>query len=71
MSVGICEHCTTGSILPGEPKGVLINGAYFAAGHDPAQSKKAILLLTDIFGLPVKNCKILADHFAEKVGCRC
>lgn len=30
--------------------------------------KKAIVLLTDIFGLPLVNCKILADAFNERVG---
>ena len=72
MSFNFCERCTSGSVLPGEPKGELRGDAYFAAG--PAELKernksKAIILLTDIFGLPLKNCKIIADQLAEKAGC--
>ncbi|KAG6840738.1 hypothetical protein C0991_004756 [Blastosporella zonata] len=64
-----CPECLTGEFLPGEPTGVLsTQGAYLAAG--PVQpSKRAIVLLTDIFGLPLKNCKIIADHFAKELGC--
>jgi len=47
----------------------MIDGAYFAAGSDATQSTKAVLLLTDVFGLPLKNSKILADVFAKEVGC--
>ena len=72
MSFNFCERCTSGSVLPGEPKGELRGDAYFAAG--PAElsernKSKAIVLLTDIFGLPLKNCKIIADQLAEKAGC--
>ena len=36
-----------------------------------AQSKKkfAIVLLTDIYGLPLGNCKLMADRFAQELGC--
>lgn len=67
MSAGICERCKSGYILPGEPKGsIQENGAYFIAGND---STRAIILLTDAFGLSLKNNRILADRFAEEVGC--
>ena len=66
MSVTFCEHCKSGFVLPGEPKGSMQDGAYFAAGAD---TTRAVVLLTDIFGLPLKNSKILADQFAEQVGC--
>ena len=32
------------------------------------QQTKAIVLLTDIFGLPLPNPRIVADHLAEQVG---
>ena len=72
MSFNFCERCISGSVLPGQPKGELRGDAYFAAG--PAElsernKSKAIVLLTDIFGLPLKNCKIIADQLAEKAGC--
>ena len=68
VTQGLCPHCISGSVLEGEPTGTMIDGAYLAAGSDPSQSTKAVILLTDIFGLPLKNSKILADVFAKEVG---
>ncbi|KAJ7775613.1 Alpha/Beta hydrolase protein [Mycena maculata] len=65
-----CPDCFKGAVLDGEPTGVIsaIDGAYFASG--PAgTSKRAVILLTDIFGLPLKNSKILADNFAQHLQC--
>ena len=64
-----CPQCTQGYILPGEPKGTMIDGAYFSPAPEGAESTKAIVFLTDIFGLGLKNSKILADELAKKVGC--
>ncbi|KAJ6584935.1 dienelactone hydrolase endo-1-3,1,4-beta-D-glucanase [Mycena capillaripes] len=67
-----CPDCFKGSVLEGEPTGVIseIDGAYFAsAGTSSEPSKRAIILLTDVFGLPLKNSKILADNFALHLGC--
>ncbi|KAH8114346.1 dienelactone hydrolase endo-1,3,1,4-beta-D-glucanase [Phellopilus nigrolimitatus] len=66
MSFTFCEHCKAGGELPGEPKGVVLDGAYFAEGADHT---KAIVFLTDAFGLALVNSKIMADQLAEKVGC--
>ncbi|KAJ6484362.1 hypothetical protein C8R47DRAFT_980950 [Mycena vitilis] len=65
-----CPNCFLGSVLEGEPTGVIsdIEGAYFASGGN-AESKRAIILLTDAFGLPLKNNKILADSFAQQLKC--
>ncbi|KAG9020044.1 hypothetical protein FS842_007632 [Serendipita sp. 407] len=96
MSI-LCKNCKSGYILPGQPKGSLVNPStesdayYFSpaiegetpaipAGEDSAQvttgqssaepgKKMAVVLLTDIFGLQLKNPKILADNFAKKLGC--
>ena len=70
-----CEQCTQGHVLAGEPAGSIVDGAYFhpapttaADGASPA-STRAIVLLTDIFGLPLKNCKLIADELSKRVGC--
>ncbi|KAJ7918922.1 hypothetical protein B0H13DRAFT_2433265 [Mycena leptocephala] len=65
-----CPDCFKGSVLEGEPTGVIseFEGAYFASGGNP-DSKRAIILLTDAFGLPLKNSKILADNFALYLKC--
>ncbi|RDB27813.1 Hydrolase tropI [Hypsizygus marmoreus] len=66
-----CPDCITGGLLPGEPTGSLsIQGAYLAPGPvNDTTSKRAIVFLTDAFGLPLKNCKILADKLATRLEC--
>ncbi|KAJ7675863.1 Alpha/Beta hydrolase protein [Mycena polygramma] len=66
-----CPNCFLGSVLEGEPTGVIseIEGAYFASGGPDASNKRAIILLTDIFGLPLNNSKLLADNFAKHLKC--
>jgi len=64
-----CTYCYKGFALPGEPKGTMVGQHYFtAAPNDATQRTKAIVLLTDIFGLPLPNPRIIADHLAEQVG---
>jgi hypothetical protein len=64
-----CPDCTNGGVLPGEPSGTFsTNGAYYAAAPEPT-SKRAVLLLTDVFGLALKNPKILADGLATRLAC--
>jgi dienelactone hydrolase len=47
----------------------MVGQDYFAAApNDATQRTKAIVLLTDIFGLPLPNPRILADQLAEQVG---
>jgi len=68
-----CPDCTTGGFLPGEPTGTFsTQGAYFAPAPAAAQdsrTKRAVLLLTDAFGLPLKNSKIIADDLAKRLNC--
>lgn len=73
----LCKNCVSGYVLPGEPKGVVKDGAYTyspsAEAHDTAPdastTKTALIFLTDIFGLELKNNKILADSFADRLKC--
>ncbi|KAE9404071.1 hypothetical protein BT96DRAFT_989795 [Gymnopus androsaceus JB14] len=53
-----CPDCKKGKVLPGEPAGTMVEGAYFAAGPE-GNTSRAVILLTDIFGLPLVNSKIL------------
>ncbi|KAL0960846.1 hypothetical protein HGRIS_005863 [Hohenbuehelia grisea] len=66
-----CPDCKRGTILEGDPKGVIsdINGAYFTPAPGEATTKRAIIFLTDAFGLPLVNSKLLADMFAERLAC--
>jgi len=64
-----CPECYKGFVLPGEPKGTMFGLDYFAAApKDATQRRKAICLLTDIFGSSLPNPKIVADYLAEHVG---
>ena len=67
-----CPECLTGGFLPGEPTGsISTQGAYLAPapGDSTESSKGAICLLTDAFGLDLKNCKISADNLAKELKC--
>ncbi len=47
----------------------MVGPDYFTpARGDSTQPTKAIVLLTDIFGLALSNPRIVADHLAEHVG---
>lgn len=66
-----CDNCLKGYELPGEPTGSIVpefNGAYLAKGPE-GYTKRAIVYLTDIFGLPLKNSKIMADELAKRLSC--
>ena len=63
-----CSDCTSGNWLPGSPKGTEEDGAYLAKGSNQEDTKdKAVVLLTDIFGL-ISNPKTIADNIAERTG---
>lgn len=68
-----CQDCASGYVLPGEPRGIFKDGAYLATTEQtndgPTGEKRALVLLTDVFGLHLKNPKILADSFSERLGC--
>ncbi|KAH9980337.1 dienelactone hydrolase endo-1,3,1,4-beta-D-glucanase [Lactifluus volemus] len=65
-------NCYKGFVLPGEPKGSMVGPDYFTpAPPDATQQAKAIVFLTDVFGLSLANGpnpRIVADHLAEQVG---
>jgi len=64
----LCENCTKGFRLDGEPTGTMQpDGSYLAAASADGRTEVAIVLLTDVFGLPLKNCKIMADNFAKEL----
>lgn len=64
-----CPDCISGSSLPGSPKGTEESGAYFAKGSGQEEAKdKAVVVLTDIFGIATPNPKIIADTIADRTG---
>ncbi|KAH9480066.1 Hydrolase tropI [Psilocybe cubensis] len=67
-----CPNCAKGDFLPGEPTGSIrsdFQNAYLAPAPEGDSSSYAVLLLTDAFGLPLKNCKIMADEMAKRLQC--
>ncbi|KAH8832877.1 alpha/beta-hydrolase [Flagelloscypha sp. PMI_526] len=67
--MSFCKDCVTGTVHIGEAKGKIekINGieTYIATPSIDYPKDKALLLLTDVFGIPLLNNKLLADGFAE------
>jgi len=73
-----CPNCVEGFVLPGEPSGRIEDaflGAYLApnpSAEPESQTQPtnhALIFLTDGFGLPLNNCKLLADRFALALKC--
>ncbi|KAJ7664285.1 dienelactone hydrolase endo-1,3,1,4-beta-D-glucanase [Mycena rosella] len=68
-----CPDCISGALFPGEPKGSFdIHGAYYSPAPSTAsetEQTRAIILLTDAFGLPLTNCKLIADKLATRLAC--
>lgn len=68
-----CPKCIEGHYLPGEPTGTFPEGyqnAYFAPGPEAKTGHgRAIILLTDAFGLPLKNSRLIADILAKRLEC--
>lgn len=67
-----CPNCAEGAYLPGDPTGSIhpdFQGAYYTPGPNDGTSKRTVLLLTDAYGLPLKNCKIIADQLAKRLEC--
>lgn len=74
----ICPNCITGHRLSGDSTGEMVRvspnvvDAYYASKHsrqeEGATGKKAVVFLTDIFGLPLGNPKIMADTINERLG---
>ncbi|KAF8632410.1 hypothetical protein AX17_004851 [Amanita inopinata Kibby_2008] len=65
-----CPDCINGGTLSGDPIGTIsTQNAYFSPAPNGSPSKRAVLLLTDVFGLSLKNPKIIADHLAKRLEC--
>jgi carboxymethylenebutenolidase len=70
-----CPRCQEGAILLGVPKGSTETGflgnSYLspAPTSDDTQTKKAVLIFTDAFGLNLPNPKLIADELANHLHC--
>ncbi|KZT55530.1 hypothetical protein CALCODRAFT_498548 [Calocera cornea HHB12733] len=72
----LCPDCISGVVLPGTPGGKMVKiGAidvYLASPPPEARAKaadkSAVVLFTDVFGLPLGNPKVMADSFAKELG---
>ncbi|KAH8104516.1 dienelactone hydrolase endo-1,3,1,4-beta-D-glucanase [Cristinia sonorae] len=62
----VCEQCGQGFVMSGEPQGRMVDDAYL---HEGSNKSRAIIFLTDIFGLPLVNCKIMADKLSKELDC--
>jgi len=66
----LCAGCVTGSLHEGTPQGKIeyIDGVqcYIATPSGDYPKDKVLLYLTDAFGIPLLNNKLLADGFARE-----
>ncbi|EIW59789.1 alpha/beta-hydrolase [Trametes versicolor FP-101664 SS1] len=67
--MSLCDDCVKGVRHEGEPEGKIekIGGveSYVATPTGEYPKDKVVLLLTDVFGIPLNNNKLLADDFAR------
>lgn len=62
-----CPDCVTGFIHSGTPKGAEVKiGGVNAYTVGPEDSKRVIVIGTDIFGWRLVNARLLADEYASK-----
>ncbi|KAF9255952.1 dienelactone hydrolase endo-1,3,1,4-beta-D-glucanase [Marasmius fiardii PR-910] len=69
-----CPDCFKGSILAEKPAGnfTSLDGAYLSPAPpdiDEESKSRAVVLFTDIFGLPLNNPKVIADSLAKRLKC--
>lgn len=74
MSLPLCENCTQGYRLPGEPSGEMVTVGSFQtyfrkseSGTESEPSKKALVLFTDAFGLTIPNTQIIGDSLGQSL----
>ncbi|KAI0676103.1 alpha/beta-hydrolase [Trametes maxima] len=69
MSTELCDDCVQGVRHEGEPTGKIekIGGieSYVAVPEGDYPKDKVVLFLSDIFGIPLVNNKLLVDDFAR------
>ncbi len=70
---GLCEDCVSGGVLPGVTRGSMEQiGPFNTYVAKPTGEIKrddaALVYYTDVFGLALKNNKILADMLADELG---
>ena len=71
--MALCINCVSGDVIPGTPRGQIQKiGPYETYISKPseneAETEKAIVLFTDVFGLALKNSKIMADILSDRTG---
>ncbi|KAE9368109.1 dienelactone hydrolase family protein [Stipitochalara longipes BDJ] len=70
MSGITCPDCLSGSIKYGEPSGTVttIQGLPEYVTRPTGTPKGLIVLIPDIFGWEISNCRLLADAYAKEGG---
>ncbi|CCA69982.1 related to dienelactone hydrolase endo-1,3,1,4-beta-D-glucanase-Laccaria bicolor [Serendipita indica DSM 11827] len=67
----LCDNCVTGERLSGSPKGSILTStsplsSYYGPLSTETKPKRAIVVITDIFGLSIDNPMVIADILGEK-----
>ncbi|KAG8880337.1 hypothetical protein FRB99_004812, partial [Tulasnella sp. 403] len=68
LTTNLCQSCTEGYRLPGEPKGQVVTLGFQQAYRTVTEGgHKAIVLLTDAFGMTIPNGQLVADTISERL----
>ena len=62
------DCCRTGFLWNGTPTGRVDEHAGKAVYIAGDNSKRAVLMIHDVFGWDVNNARLLADHYAKEIG---
>jgi hypothetical protein len=70
MSGITCPDCLSGSIKDGKPSGAVttIHSLPAYVAHPEGTPKGLVVLIPDIFGWEISNCRLLADAYAKEGG---
>ncbi len=70
MSGITCPDCLSGSVKDGKPTGTVttIHGLPAYVARPEGTPKGLVVLIPDIFGWELSNCRLLADAYAKEGG---
>jgi dienelactone hydrolase len=70
MSGITCSDCLTGSVKDGIPSGTVTttHGLQAYVARPEGTPKGVVVILPDIFGWELSNCRLLADTYAKEGG---
>jgi dienelactone hydrolase len=65
-----CQNCLSGHVKDGKPSGIVatIHGFSTYVARPEGTPKGLVVLIPDVFGWELSNCRLLADAYAKEGG---